>query len=83
MWITCRRVVGAIILCCLLIGLPLAHADNPQPIECPQTHAHVWDRDQCPRIGSNGPFSLPGTGGGGGSGGLLGLVGKVLGGLGL
>lgn len=60
-------------------GMP----ESPQPIQCPGSNAHVWDKDQCPRIGGGGaPGSFPGGGAGGGGGGLLGAIGRVVGGLG-
>lgn len=55
-----------------------AFATPSQIIECPGTNAHVWDRDQCPRIGGIG---IGPGGGGSGGGGLLGTIGRVLGGL--
>lgn len=52
---------------------------SPELVQCPGSKAHVWDIDQCPRIGGGGPGSFPGSGGGGG--GLLGLIGDLLGGI--
>jgi hypothetical protein len=61
-----------------LIGAAVAHADPGTPMmECPNTHAHVWHKDQCDDISN--PFGVPGTGhGGNSSGGLLGLLGHLL-----
>lgn len=68
-----------IVLCCNTFGITAANAD-PVLIECPGSNAHVWDRDQCPRIG-NGPGGFPASGGGncGGICGLLRGIGGLLG----
>lgn len=71
--------MAAIVLTFNMIAVIPASAD-PTLYECPGNNAHVWDRDQCPRIGS-APGQFPGSGGGGGRGGLLGLVDRLTGGL--
>lgn len=61
---------------------PIAAADGPPtPYECPGSNAHVWDKDQCPRIGGVGIGPRGGGGAPGGGGGLLGTIGRLVGGL--
>lgn len=67
--------MAALILVTFIFA-PGASAE-PVLIECPGSNAHVWDRDQCPRLG--GPFQ-PGSGGSGG-GGLIGSILHTIGGL--
>jgi hypothetical protein len=58
----------------------VAHADPIiAPIECPNTHTHVWHREQCDDLSN--PFGIPGSGHGGSCGIVCG-IGKLLGGLG-
>jgi hypothetical protein len=83
MW---KRRISVIIAVVILIAAPVvpqAMADISKPldpvlIQCPGSKAHVWDRDQCPRIGD--PFSP--TGGTGGGPGCQGVVCRVLRGIG-
>lgn len=56
-----------------------AIADGDSMIECPNSHAHVWHREQCENTVA--PGSFPGGGGGPRQGGLLGLVHSLTGGL--
>lgn len=72
----------AIIVALAWVSTPTVHATPGvgPTIECPHSHAHVWNRDQCDNIGTQGPFGFPGHGGGGQCGGLCGLI-RGIGGL--
>lgn len=80
-----RKVLAGIMTLLLLLFSPIARGVAPlapQPVECPGSNAHVWDKDQCPRIATGTPGGFPGGGGGPRSGGgLLGVIGRVVRGL--
>lgn len=64
----------------LYFNTAVVHADPLPTYECPHSHAHVWDRDQCDDINPFGGIPGTGHGGGGQCGGLCGLL-KGIGGL--
>jgi len=66
--------VAVYVGCFIVVALSPA----PKILECPGTNVHVWDLDQCDRIGHGGGF--PG-GGRGDAGGILGTIGKIVDGL--
>ena len=72
-------VVTSMTMSFTVIGVaPAIAAPEPRIYECPGSNAHVWDKDQCPRIGTG--FDV-GAGGGGGGTGCNGVICRVIGGV--
>lgn len=62
----------------IFTAAPVSAMAKPEPVpyECPDSNAHVWDKDQCPRLNPGGGF-----GGSGGRAGCNGIVCRVIGGI--
>jgi len=75
-----RKALAPLIIAVVTIIPSAARADpGSQPYQCPGSNAHVWNLDQCARLGG-GPATFPGAGGGG-HGGLLDILHDLSGGL--
>lgn len=76
-----RRVIAASIIVIALSSAPASARLvplAPEPYQCPGSNAHVWNEDQCPRIGDGGAFNLSPGGGGSSGGGLLDTIRDIL-----
>lgn len=71
-------IVASMVLAFNIFGVTIANASpEPEIYECPGSHAHVWNKDQCPKINPLGG----GAPTGGGACGLVCGIGKLLGGV--
>ena len=79
LWIKLKGIlfllIGIVAVILLVPAGPAWGAPGPQPYQCPESNAHVWDPDQCPRLRGAERFDL------GGGGDRRGFLGRLLGGL--